>query len=62
MGLRSTETVKRLSAVQTLSLVSAMDICRADEADARDTKGLRSGGPAMVSVHRLHAEECGRGA
>ena len=49
MGLRSAETVKRLCAVQNLSLAHAIDVCRAEEAPPR------RGGAA---VWRAHAGLC----
>ena len=62
MGLRSAETVKRLCAVQNLSLAHAIDVCRAEEAATRDVVELRSGGHTQASAHRVHAGEYSRGA
>ena len=60
MGLRSAETVKRLCAVQNLSLARAIDLCRADEAAARDAMELRSGGHARAIAHRVRVSELSR--
>ncbi|XP_043191676.1 uncharacterized protein K02A2.6-like [Amphibalanus amphitrite] len=57
MGLRSAETVKRLCAVQNLSLSHAIAVCRADEAAARDAVELRAGGLARAAAHRVDAAE-----
>ncbi|KAF0302696.1 hypothetical protein FJT64_025211 [Amphibalanus amphitrite] len=57
MGLRSAETVKRLCAVQNLSLSHAIAVCRADEAAARDAVELRAGGLARAAAHQVDAAE-----